>query len=139
MKFIRLVQLFLLITLVPLSGCNENINPEITLSQKGSNNMSDNQAKISPNKSADLEWKMATIKYMDFEGGFFGIVTDKGEKLLPMNLSKDFRQVGAKIRVKGKLVNDMVTTQQWGQPFRIAEIKLIKAGKPLNDSKGIQY
>lgn len=127
----------ILLGVLLLPACEEEPAAKAIMSKKGSNTMSTRQPKNETVPNG--EWKVATISYMDFEGGFFGIVTDKGEKLLPMNLSKDFQQVGAKVRIKGKLIDDMMTTQQWGQPFRISEIELIKAGKSLNDSKSILY
>ncbi len=74
----------------------------------------------------ELMWKTGTVHYFDFEGGFVGIVTDKGEKLLPMGLKAEYRQVGAILKIKGKLVTDMMTIQQWGTPFKITNIKLQK-------------
>ena len=82
----------------------------------------------------DTQWRTATIKYMNFEGGFFGLITAEGEKLLPMNLAKEFHQDGAKVKVQGQLVTDMMTIQQWGAPFHITKIELIKAGKVKADS-----
>jgi len=86
------------------------------------------------NSEQQAQWQSATIKFMEFEGGFFGIVTDDGEKLLPMNLAKEFHQIGAKVKVQGHLITDMMTIQQWGTPFNITKIELIKAGKPKADN-----
>ena len=82
----------------------------------------------------ETQWRTGTIKFMEFEGGFFGIVTDEGDKLLPMNLAKEFQQIGAKVKIQGQLVTDMMTIQQWGTPFKITKIELIKAGKPKGGS-----
>jgi hypothetical protein len=70
-----------------------------------------------------------TIRYFDLEGGFYGIVTDKGQKLLPLNLAKEYQQAGAVVKVKGKLQQDMMTTQQWGTPFKISHITVLKKGE----------
>jgi len=86
-------------------------------------------------KPQEMQWRTGTIQFMEFEGGFFGLVTDKGEKLLPMNLAKEYQQVGAIVKVQGKFVTDMMTIQQWGTPYKITKIELIKAGKPRADSK----
>jgi len=90
----------------------------------------ENVKPIMDSNKQETQWRTGTIKFMEFEGGFFGIVTDKGEKLLPMNLAKKFHQVDAKVKIQGKLVTDMMTIQQWGTPFKITKIELIKAGKP---------
>jgi len=86
-----------------------------------------------PKEALDkLSWQEATVTYLNFEGGFYGLVTKDGEKLLPMNMKNDFRQHGAIVKVRGHIQKDILTTQQWGTPFKIAEIKLIKAGSKTN-------
>ena len=78
-----------------------------------------------------MDVKMVTIQgtiiYLNFEGGFYGIVTKNGQKLLPMNLTKEFKKVGAVVKVKGELMSRMMTIQQWGTPFKISHIEIIKA------------
>jgi hypothetical protein len=92
-----------------------------------------NSVKTLP-KSAGVKvmWQTATVKYMEFEGGFWGLVTENGQKLLPMNLAKEFRQLGAVVKFQGQVKGDMMTIQQWGTPFQITEITLIKAGIPVD-------
>ena len=68
---------------------------------------------------------------MNLEGGFFGLVSNEGKHWLPLNLNKEFQQHGAVIKVKGNPVKGMMTIQQWGTPFSITHIELIKAGKKI--------
>ena len=72
-----------------------------------------------------------TVKYIGLEGGFFGIVTDKGQKFLPFGLPKEYLSDGAIIEFSGTVKKDVMTIQQWGTPFSIKQIKLIKAGEPV--------
>ena len=69
------------------------------------------------------EWQKATIKYFAFEGGFWGIETDTGEKLLPMNLTKEYQQDNLEVFIQGKSPEGMMSIHQWGSPFEIADIK----------------
>jgi hypothetical protein len=69
-----------------------------------------------------LTWQYATIQHFSFEGGFYGIVTKKGEKLLPLNLPTDYQKPGIKVKLKGQLIPEMMTMNQWGSPFHIIEI-----------------
>ncbi|HBY85789.1 MAG TPA: hypothetical protein DEO86_07945, partial [Colwellia sp.] len=62
-------------------------------------------------------WQQVTVKYYDFEGGFYGLISQTGDKLLPMNLAKQYKLQGTILKVKGELIKDMMTIQQWGQPF----------------------
>ncbi|MBA6263632.1 MAG: hypothetical protein V7780_13305 [Colwellia sp.] len=71
----------------------------------------------------------ATVKYMNLEGGFFGLVSKEGKHWLPMNLKKEFQQDGAVIKVRGNALTGMMTIQQWGTPFSITHIELVSAGR----------
>ncbi|MCD6563489.1 MAG: protease complex subunit PrcB family protein, partial [Thermoproteales archaeon] len=66
-----------------------------------------------------------TIEYISLEGGFYGIVTDEGEKYLPLNLPEEFKKEGLRVWFKAKPKN-VATNQMWGKPIEILEIKLIK-------------
>jgi len=83
--------------------------------------------------SAQAEMKqlsfIATVQYMNLEGGFFGLVSKEGKHWLPINLKKEFQQHGAVIKVKGNAIKGMMTIQQWGIPFSITDIELIKPGR----------
>jgi hypothetical protein len=74
-------------------------------------------------------WQQVTVMYLDFEGGFFGLVGKDGKKLLPMNLAKKFKVNGSILKVKGHVVEGMMTTQQWGTVFKVTEVELIKLGE----------
>ena len=71
---------------------------------------------------------------MAFEGGFYGIVTENNLKLLPVNLNAQLKQNGAVISFAGKALKDINTIQQWGTPFEISDIHLIKAGSTTDVS-----
>jgi hypothetical protein len=68
----------------------------------------------------------AILKYMKLEGGFYGLVTKEGQHWLPMNLPNEFKKHGAMVKVKGHEIKGMMTIQQWGKPFSITDIQLIK-------------
>ena len=74
-------------------------------------------------------WQQVTVKYLDFEGGFYGLVSKTGDKLLPMNLDKEYQLPGTVLRVQGHVIKDMMTIQQWGQIFKITDVELIKLGR----------
>lgn len=84
-------------------------------------------------------WQSVTVKYQDFEGGFFGLVAKGGEKLLPMNLAKKYQVDGSTLKVKGYIIEGMMTTQQWGTAFKVTDVELIKLGKGHENNKGIEY
>jgi len=77
-----------------------------------------------------------TVQHISLEGGFYGIVTSDGKKILPINLDKSLQQHGAIIEFSGNYKNVM-TIQQWGKPFVITEFKLIKAGQKKSSNSEI--
>ncbi|AWB56515.1 hypothetical protein DBO93_02315 [Colwellia sp. Arc7-D] len=89
---------------------------------------------VKQNLKDDLSgWQRGRVQFLNLEGGFYGIITDSGQKILPMNMAKEFAQNGAIVRIKGKVKNVM-TIQQWGTPFTISEIELISPGNKVNDA-----
>ncbi len=73
-------------------------------------------------------WRKGEIRYLNFEGGFYGIFAQNGDKLLPFNLPREYLQHGAIIEFQGKAIKDMMTTKQWGIAFDISASRLIKPG-----------
>lgn len=115
----------LIIALLPvfLTGCiqesNEQNKSQETL-QIGKSQVTEKQQQA---------WQQVTVKYYDFEGGFYGLTTVDGDKLLPMNLAKIYKLPGTVLKVKGVLIKDMMTIQQWGKAFKITDVELITLGK----------
>ncbi len=64
-----------------------------------------------------------TVCYMDVEGGFYGIVTDDGKKLDPVNLPQEFQKDGLRIRARVEPLHDRVSIRMWGTPVRIIEFQ----------------
>jgi len=62
-----------------------------------------------------------TVRYLDVEGGFYGIVTDDGKKLDPVNLPREFQKDGLRIRARVELLQDRISIRMWGTPVRIVE------------------
>lgn len=79
------------------------------------------------------DWQRGRVQFLNLEGGFYGIITDSGQKILPMNMAKEFAQNGAVVRIKGKVKNVM-TIQQWGTPFTITDIELISPGNKVKEA-----
>lgn len=109
------------------------------------NDVSSNGSKVTELRNSDMEnsakqsWQQVTVKHLNFEGGFYGLVSSKGDKLLPMNLAKKYQLEGTQLKVKGQLIKDMMTIQQWGQPFKITDVELIKLGKQQKKNNGAKY
>lgn len=66
---------------------------------------------------------VGTIRFIELEGGFYGLVTDDGEQLNPLNLEGRFKEDGLRVRFEGDLADDVMTIQMWGKPVRIRSIE----------------
>ena len=71
-------------------------------------------------------YTIGTVKHLTFEGGFYGIVTDDGKSLDPLNLSKEFQTDGKRILFKYIEKSDMASFHMWGEIIEIIEIKELK-------------
>lgn len=110
-----------------ISGCLQS-EPTVMTSQTDALEEIKTTSEDTMQKAAEYSYK-GTIQYIGLEGGFYGIITEKGEKLLPMNLDKEYRKHGTIIHFSGNFEEGMITIQQWGKPFKLEDIKLIKIGK----------
>ena len=66
-----------------------------------------------------------TIIHFDLEGGFYGIVSDKGEHFLPENLTKEFQHDSLRVYFEG-VVTNKITIQMWGKTVRLTKIEKIQ-------------
>lgn len=129
---------FVGLMIVALLGCQQNLEKETQQELKTAqtnealkNEKLENKIKqAEPSMKKELTYR-GTVKYFDFEGGFFGVITDNGENFLVNGLPKEYYQDGAIIEFSGKALKDMATIQQWGTLFKAEQYKLIKSGQKV--------
>jgi hypothetical protein len=63
------------------------------------------------------------IKYVELEGGFFGIMTEDGAKYFPDYLGPEFKQDGLDVRVQALPQEQILGIQMWGTPIKILKIE----------------
>lgn len=90
---------------------------------------------ISPLKG--IAMYQGTVRFLNLEGGFWGIMADNGQRILPQNLPTEFKQDGLRISFKATEITGMMTIQQWGTLSKLSDINVIgkvegKAQDPLN-------
>jgi hypothetical protein len=66
-----------------------------------------------------------TIKYIDMEGGFYGIITNDGKKYDPINLPIAYKIDGLKVQIDGKERKELGSSHMWGTPYEITEINKV--------------
>jgi len=67
-----------------------------------------------------------TVKHIDLEGGFYGIVTDDGQKFDPVNLPDAFRQDGVRIKARVEPLEGQVSVRMWGTLVKIIDIQRVQ-------------
>ena len=139
MNYVRLKSFIALIILIAaslsLSACQPQ-QPSKPKTKEMALNKPVNVDLSNKEKKMDFQYR-GTVKYFKMEGGFFGIETDKGQKFLPMKIAdKSVLQDGAIIEFSGDQISGMMTIQQWGTPFEVTKVNLIKPGKKVDLNKG---
>lgn len=66
-----------------------------------------------------------TIKYINLEGGFYGIISDNGQKLDPINLKKEFKKDGLRVKFVYSIKKGAMSIHQWGKIIEIISIRKI--------------
>ena len=64
-----------------------------------------------------------TIVFNDFEGGFFGIVSDSGERYYAGALEEAFQQDGLRVRFVLRPLRDVMTTVMWGRAAEVVRLE----------------
>lgn len=64
-----------------------------------------------------------TVRYIQVEGGFYGIEGDDGQKYDPVNLSKEFQKDGLRIAFSFNDKKDIMSVHMWGKIIEITKIK----------------
>ena len=89
---------------------------------------SDEHLIVSSADSDDAEQEallVVEVRWISLEGGFYGLVAEDGTRYLPVNLPEEFRKDGFKIKIRGKIRNDVATIYIWGTPFEIIQIEVL--------------
>ena len=63
-----------------------------------------------------------TVKYLSFEGGFYGIAGDDGKNYDPINMSQEFKVDGLRVRFTANLT-DYMSYHMWGYIVRLISIE----------------
>ncbi len=75
------------------------------------------------NSTSDIIQIEGIVRYLQFEGGFYGIIGDDGEKYKPMNLEPQFEVDGLKVKVRARMVKGLAGIHMWGKFIEIMEIE----------------
>lgn len=71
----------------------------------------------------DEQMITGTVRYLNFEGGFYGIVADNGEKYDPVNLPKEYKKDGLRVMFRVKEKKGMMGFHMWGRIVEVVKIE----------------
>ncbi|MDP5150425.1 hypothetical protein [Rheinheimera baltica] len=118
----RLISAILVMML--FAACQHPQSPQDP-ARENANEVSGANETINPIAKKALIWQKATVVFIPHSGGFYGLVTEKGEKLLPLNLPDNFRIDGIVINVFGHKAPNVITSVNWGSPFDVKQVNLL--------------
>lgn len=64
-----------------------------------------------------------TVEHVELEGGFWGVIGDDGKRYDVVNLSKEFRKQGLRVKFVGRLRPDRVSFHMWGVIVEVISIE----------------
>jgi hypothetical protein len=76
--------------------------------------------------NANVISKTGTMKHIDRNGWFFGIVSDDGKEYEVTNLDSTFREDDLRIRFDAKILENAESIHMWGTVVEITNIEKIK-------------
>jgi hypothetical protein len=62
------------------------------------------------------------VKYLSFEGGFYGIVGDDGKNYDPINMPQEFKVDGLRVQFTANLT-DYLSFHMWGYVVKLVSIE----------------
>ena len=63
-----------------------------------------------------------TVKYLSFEGGFYGIVGDDGKNYDPINMPQEFKVDGLRVQFVANITN-YLSFHMWGYVVKLVSIE----------------
>ncbi len=75
----------------------------------------------------NIIYETGTVKFVNLEGGFYGIIGDDNQSYDPINLSREFQVDDLRVYFRAKIRNDIVSVHMWGTLVEILEIEEIES------------
>lgn len=80
-------------------------------------------ASSAPTTDGDVIEETGTVQFVELEGGFYGIVTDDGQRYDPTNLAEAYQEDGLRVRFRARERDDMASIRMWGSIVEIISIQ----------------
>jgi hypothetical protein len=67
-----------------------------------------------------------SVRFIEINGGFWGIVGDDGRRFDPMGLDAAYQKEGLRVRFEATPETDMMSTRMWGTMVTLTKIEPIE-------------
>ncbi|MFA3789825.1 hypothetical protein AB6T38_01775 [Aliiglaciecola sp. SL4] len=118
-------RLLCLFSIVFFAGCSGNDTTDANSPAELEVQSNIELKKANTSKTSQEEPEMLTITgtivYKGMEGGFFGLDANDGKKYMPRGMNKEMLKNGMIVQVKGYILTDVLTFQQYGQVLKVVE------------------
>ncbi len=74
----------------------------------------------------NIVYGRGTVTFLDFEGGFYGIVSDDGEAYDPRNLDREFQVDGLRVFFEATILRKTGNVHGWGKVVSIRYIEKLE-------------
>jgi hypothetical protein len=103
------------------AGCNDEDDAASGSSNAGAGSGTTPTPTPTPG-DPDLITKTGTVRHLDFEGGFWGIVADDSTRYDPGTLDSRFQVDGLRVRYDARVNAGQMSIRQWGTLVTIERI-----------------
>ena len=125
MKYIPFLLAFFVLTVAGCQTTSDAGEPvEEVLEEAGE--MANELNTNNPKKGVMSDSLLGTIRYLELEGGFYGIVGEDGKNYLPLNLDEAFEQDSLQVRFTYQRREGVMTIAMWGQAVDITSIERVE-------------
>jgi hypothetical protein len=78
--------------------------------------------------NANIISKTGTMKHIDLNGWFYGIVSDDGKEYEVTNLGTTFQEDDLKVRFDAKVLENAESIHRWGTVIELINIETVEGG-----------
>lgn len=75
---------------------------------------------------SDIFTTTGTVRFIDLEGGFYGIVAEDGAHYEPSGLPSGFQIDGLHVRFTACILKDTASIRMWGTPIEVLTIEALE-------------
>lgn len=65
------------------------------------------------------------VKYLDFEGGFWGVIGNDGKEYRPVNMPNQLKHDGEAVEITARPAEEEMSIHMWGEPVKIVAFHTI--------------